>query len=70
MLKKNMHLVPVNIQDIADKINDPTTRDNELQNYIMRLEAVRDFCNETITKAKNEQKKRVPAWKVTREYCS
>jgi hypothetical protein len=69
-MKKNLHLVPVNIQDIGEKIKDKNLRDNELANYIVRLEATRDYCNEIIIKAKNEQQKRVPDWKITREYCS
>jgi len=40
---KNLHLVSANVIDLVDKINDPTTRDNERNNYILRLEAIRDY---------------------------
>lgn len=40
---KNLHLVPVNIVDLVDKINDPNIKENERNNYIFRLEATRDY---------------------------
>ena len=40
---KNLHLVPANVMDLVDKIYDPTIRENERNNYIFRLEAIRDY---------------------------
>ena len=40
---KNLHLVPVNIIDLIDKLNDPSIRENERNNYLFRLEAIRDY---------------------------
>jgi len=42
---KNLHLVPVNIIDLVDKLNDPTIRENERNNYVFRLEAIREYTN-------------------------
>lgn len=70
-MKKNLHLVPVNIQDIAEKLsNTKNMSRNELSSYIVRLETIRDYCNEVVNKAKAEERKRVPDWKNTREICS
>jgi hypothetical protein len=41
---KNEHMVPVNIIDIVNKLSDQTIRENERINYILRLEAIRDYC--------------------------
>lgn len=43
MIMKNLHLVSANVIDLVDKINDPTVRENEKNNYILRLEAIRDY---------------------------
>lgn len=40
---KNLHLLPANVMDLVDKINDPTIRENERNNYVFRLEAIRDY---------------------------
>lgn len=45
---KNEHLVPVNITDIVNKLTDPTVRDNERMNYVLRLEAIRDYASEAV----------------------
>jgi hypothetical protein len=47
---KNLHLVPINIQDLVEKLNDKNIRENELMNYQLRLEAIRDYCAEAIYK--------------------
>lgn len=54
MSQKNQHLVPVNIQDLADKLSDKNLRENEYYNYIMRMEAIRDFCSETLRKSESK----------------
>lgn len=40
---KNLHLVPVNVLDLVDKINDSNIRENERNNYVLRLEAIREY---------------------------
>jgi len=40
---KNLHLVSANVIDLVDKINDPNLRENERNNYVLRLEAIRDY---------------------------
>jgi hypothetical protein len=40
---KNEHLVPVNIIDLVNKLDDKTIRENERNNYVLRLEAIRDY---------------------------
>ena len=47
---KNLHLVPVNIQDLIDKMLDKNIRENEAMNYQLRLEAIRDYCSIAINK--------------------
>ena len=42
-MMKNLHLVPVNVIDLVDKINDNSIRDSERNNYILRLESIRDY---------------------------
>lgn len=48
---KNQHLIPINVLDIIEKVNDPKTNENEKNNYIHRLEAIRDYCDAAIKKA-------------------
>ena len=53
---KNLHLVPANVMDLVDKINDPSLRENERNNYILRLETIRDYttvCLNTYSRDKN-----------------
>lgn len=55
---KNEHLVPVNVQDIVEKVMlkgvaNHGYNNNEYQNYILRLEAIRDYCAEALRKAEN-----------------
>jgi hypothetical protein len=42
---KNEHLVPVNIVDLVNKLNDKTLRENEVMNYQIRLEAIKEYCS-------------------------
>lgn len=49
-MNKNIHLVPINIIDIVDRINDKNTKENEKMNLIIRLETIRDYCNSVINK--------------------
>jgi hypothetical protein len=53
---KNEHLVPVNVIDLVDKLNDTTIKENERNNYVFRLEAIRDYttaCLNTYSRDKN-----------------
>lgn len=47
---KNKHLIPPSVIDIVDKYNSPLAQQNEKMNYILRLEAIRDFCEEVLKK--------------------
>jgi len=47
---KNEHLVPVNIVDLVNKLQDKTLHENERTNYIHRIEAIRDYCNAAVNK--------------------
>jgi len=46
---KNEHLLPVNIIDLVEKFN-TTTNENEKLNYKFRIEAIRDYCDQSIKK--------------------
>lgn len=48
MVEKNAHLIPQLVHDIADKI--PKANDSERFLLLARLEAIRDFCDNTIRK--------------------
>jgi len=47
---KNLHLVPVNIVDLVEKVNDKSIRENERINYVLRLEATASFITESLNK--------------------
>ena len=46
-MNNNLHLIPQIIFDIADKL-ESATQEHERVAYRMRLEAIRDFCNQKI----------------------
>lgn len=50
---KNLHLVPPSVTDIVEKYSSPIAHENEKMNYILRLEAIRDYCNDIVTKHNN-----------------
>lgn len=50
MNKDNMHLVPPSVTDIVEKLSSPTAHPNEKMNYLLRLEAVRDYAISAINK--------------------
>ena len=68
-MKKNLHLVPNNVQDIVEQLQKTSVRGNERMNYVLRLEAIRDFCDAAIKKSAEDDRKKIPAWKITRDYC-
>lgn len=47
---KNLHLVPPSVVDIVEKLHSPIAHENEKHNYVLRLEAIRDYCSDVITK--------------------
>jgi hypothetical protein len=47
---KNDHLIPVNIQDIVNRLNDKSIRDNERLTLLQRLETIRDYCAAAVAK--------------------
>lgn len=49
---KNLHLVPANIMDLVEKINDKNIRENERNNYILRLEVTNSFISEALIRNK------------------
>lgn len=55
---KNEHLVPVNIQDIVNQLNNKNIRENERANLLIRLDAIRDYVTAAVVKAncKNENR--------------
>jgi hypothetical protein len=53
---KNEHLIPVNVIDIVNKLSDSSVRENELNNYVMRLEAIRDYCSMSLNTHSRDKK--------------
>jgi hypothetical protein len=49
-MKNNLHLVPQVVLDIAESMMNNNIRENEHQNYVIRIEAIRDFCAEALIK--------------------
>jgi hypothetical protein len=47
---KNLHLIPINVIDIVEKLNAQGIRESERNNYLLRLEAIRDYCEDAINK--------------------
>jgi hypothetical protein len=47
---KNEHLIPPIVLDLVEKFNSPHVRENEKMNYILRIEAIRDYCSTAINK--------------------
>lgn len=57
MKNSNIHLVPINVIDIVDKLYS-ATNENEVNNYTHRLEVIRDYCNESLQKISNRTEAR------------
>jgi len=55
---KNEHLVPVVVQDIVNRLNDKTIRENERANLLIRLDAIRDYVTEAVVKANQKNENR------------
>lgn len=52
-----MHLIPPSVIDIVDKFSAPNVHVNEKMNYLVRLEAIRDYCISTINKHNNSSQR-------------
>ena len=48
---KNEHLVPVNIQDIVNRLKDKNIGENEKANLLLRLDAIRDYVTAAVVRA-------------------
>lgn len=57
---KNLHLIPINVIDIVERLNTPGIREMERSNYILRLEAIRDYCDISINKNNNQKPVKSP----------
>jgi hypothetical protein len=55
---KNEHLVPVVVQDIVNKLNDNSIRENERANLLLRLDAIRDYVTAAVVKANTKNENR------------
>ena len=55
---KNDHLVPVNIQDIVNRLNAKDLRENERMNLLLRLDAIRDYVTAAVVKANTKNENR------------
>lgn len=55
---KNDHLVPVVVQDIVNKLNDKTIKENERANLLIRLDAIRDYVTAAVVKANSKNENR------------
>ena len=62
---QNLHLVPINVQDLIEKMLDKNIRENEHYNYVIRVEAIREYCEEALRK-NNNKISAVPFKKVRR----
>jgi hypothetical protein len=47
---RNEHLLPVNIIDLVNKLNDPNIKENERLNYQLRIETISAYCAEALVK--------------------
>lgn len=53
---KNMHLLPVNVIDLVEKLNRQDISENEMTNYVMRIEAIRDYCAVSLSTYSSDKK--------------
>lgn len=53
----NQHLVPQAVIDCAERMLDPRSNQNTRENYQLRLEATKKFC-ETVLEQINNKKRR------------
>lgn len=51
-----MHLLPVNVIDLVEKLNGRDISENEMTNYVMRIEAIRDYCTASLNTHSRDKK--------------
>lgn len=58
-----MHMVPQVVVDCAENIFNPVNNAHMRDAYVMRIEAIRDYCNEMLQKSSNIRTLNVPVKK-------
>jgi len=64
MNSNRLHLIPINVVDLVTKLTDLNIGENEKFNYIMRIEAIKEYCdyalnNHNTVKNLNLKKKKI-----------
>lgn len=62
---KNEHLIPINLIDLVEKLYS-STNENERNNYVHRLEVIRDYCETALKKAPSKSIAAGPTGKYSR----
>ena len=57
MKESNIHLVPQVVIDCAENIFNPSNNANVRDTYTHRIEVIRDYCNEVLTRASRDKDK-------------
>lgn len=47
-------MIPVNVIDLVEKLQNPNVRDPEKTNLLQRVETIRDYCNSAVVKFNNK----------------
>jgi len=63
MKENKMHMVPQVVVDCAENIFNPVNNAHMRDAYVMRIEAIRDYCNEMLQKSSNIRTLNVPVKK-------
>ena len=50
MNSNRLHLIPINVVDLVTKLADSNIGENEKFNYIMRIEAIKEYCDYALNK--------------------
>lgn len=50
MKETNLHMVPQAVLDCASNVFNPDNNAHTRETYVMRIEAIRDYCNDVIAK--------------------
>jgi hypothetical protein len=57
MKENKIHLVSQVVIDCADNIFNPSNNAHVRDTYLMRIEAIRDYCNEVLIRASKDKDK-------------
>jgi hypothetical protein len=60
MKENKMHMVPQVVVDCAENIFNPANNAHMRDAYVMRIEAIRDYCNEMLQKSSNIRTLNIP----------